>query len=82
MALDIMKEQSTAKKIIIYIDNQVVIKTLANPQSKLAQYMYIVQHIAEQYNRLACSVKIHWIPVHTEVSDNEIVNWLVKQTAN
>ncbi len=77
MALDIVEGQNTAKKAIIYTDNQAAIKTLANPQSKSAQY--IVQQIVKQYNRLICPVEIHWIPAHAGVPGNEIADWLAKR---
>ncbi len=57
LALDIVEGQNTIKKAIIYTDNQAAIKTLANPQSKSAQY--IIQQIVKQYNRLICPVEIH-----------------------
>ena len=67
------------KTVSLYIDNQAVISSLANPRAVSGQYL--TRHLISQANRLPCNLGIHWISSHSKVKGNEKVDDLAKEAA-
>ena len=72
--------ETTGKKVSLYIDNQSILASMANP--KAASRQYLIKHLNLLANDLACNLGIHWISSHSKVKGNEKVDELAKEAAN
>ena len=68
------------KKVSLFIDNQAVITSFANPKATSGQYL--IRHINTIVNKLMCDLDVHWISSHSKVLGNEKVDELAKDAAN
>ena len=72
-------ELNSQRPLIIFTDNQVSIQSINESKNQSGQY--ILRCIQKLYQEINCSVKVHWIPAHHNIPENEVVNILVKETA-
>ena len=72
-------QDTVGKSVSLYIDNQAVISSLANPKAVPGQYL--TRHLLLLANDLPCTLGIHWISSHSKVKGNEKVDQLAKEAA-
>jgi ribonuclease HI len=79
MILEITTDTNYSK-IIIFIDNQVVLKALTNLSRPLDQY--IIFKIIKHLNQLQVDrriVELYWVPVYREIKGNKRVDIVVRE---
>lgn len=69
MALDLIDEDNSNQKVLIFTDNQAAITSSEQPKQPSGQYL--LQKIALRIENLPRQIGIHWIPAHSGVPGNE-----------
>ena len=78
--LNIIKNNSQNKSIIIFINNQAVILAVRKSGHQFDQY--VLMQIISKIQILNVIIHIHWIFAHQKIFENETVNIIIKKTTN
>ena len=77
MALDLIVEDNSNQKFLIFTDNQAAITFSEQPKQQSGQYL--LQEIALQIESFLCQLEIHWIPAYSGVPGNELADIAAKE---
>ncbi len=63
MALDLVVEDNSTQKVLIFTDNQAAITSSEQPKQQSGQYLH--QEIALRVESSSRQLEIHWISAHS-----------------
>ena len=79
MALELTRDSGRLCPVYIYSDNQGIVESLANPTAKAAQQ--ILKPFHDLHRSMPNPITVGWIPAHTGIPGNELVDQLAKEAA-
>ena len=77
MALDLVVEDKSNQKVLIFTDNQAALNSFEKPKQQSGQYL--LQQIALRIESFSRQLEIHWIPAHFRVPGNKSADIAAKE---
>lgn len=77
MTLDLVVEDNSNRKVLIFTDNQVAITSSDQPKQQSGQYLLPRDRITNRNS--SRQLEIHWIPARSEVPGNESADIVAKE---
>ena len=77
MALELIVEDNSGQKTLIFIDNQAAILFLKQPKQQSGQYL--LQEIAMRIKALSGQFEVYYIPANSGVSANKAADLAAKE---